>query len=278
MNQEDGTGRQPSASNRRWSWLRRGVLTTAFLLLIITPILNYFFGITFVQGWYQSFGIGEMRIISPLEGLESLLVSRQLFFPVVVGMLLPVVVALLLGRVFCSWICPISFFAEIFASLHRRVTRNKQVRDRLVLAKKILWLSLIGELLLSLILGAPIFVVLSPPGLVGRELMSALYFHRFAWEGLVVVLILLLELVTRRFYCRYFCPLGALLALFGKKRRLIVSLHQERCIDCKRCSRACPLGLDPCLDEGQGIYCWNCGTCIDSCNEQALHYIWRRTP
>lgn len=265
------------SSSSRWTWqrLRHAVLAMAFLVLIITPVLNYFWGITFIQGWYQSFGVGDLRIISPLEGLESQLVSRHFSFAVLVGMLIPLLAAMILGRVFCSWVCPISFLAEMLHDVRQHITGEKQLRDRLLLAKRVLWFALIGELVVSLVLGAPVFVFLSPPGLIGREFMSAFYFHRLAWEGVVVLVILCLELVTRRFYCRYFCPLGALLALMGKKRQLIVTLQEQQCTNCGRCRRVCPQGLEPHLGEAQGVYCWNCGACIDSCREKALQFSWR---
>lgn len=270
----------PKGNGRRWSLqaMRRSVLSMAFLLLLVTPLLNYYAEITFVQGWYQSLGIGELRIISPLEGLESLLVSRQVYFPVLIGMLIPGLLAGFFGRVFCSWICPISFFGEWIAALRRRIGARKRIHDRLVFTKKLLWYSLVGELLLSLVLGAPIFVFLSPPGLVGREMMSAVYFHHLAWEGVIVLVVLLLELLTRRMYCRYFCPLGGLLALLGMQRRLRVTYHPENCSGCGRCERACPLALNPRLGEAESAYCWNCGACIHSCSEQALTFQWRSSP
>lgn len=77
----------------RYRFLRRLSLTGAFLLLIVNPLLNYHFGITFVQGWYQSLGIGELRITSPLEGLESQLVTRQLATPTLIGMTIPLLLA-----------------------------------------------------------------------------------------------------------------------------------------------------------------------------------------
>lgn len=255
--------------------LRRLCLAAAFALLIATPLLNYYGNITFIQGWYQSLGIGELRLISPLEGLESMLVSRQVSVPIVVGVLVPVLVAALLGRVFCSWICPISFLAEGVASLQRRLRRKKQLHDRLVLSKRVLWFALIGELLLSLTLGAPLFVAFSPPGLVGRELMLAVYFQRLAWEGLLVVAVLVLELLTRRFYCRYFCPLGALLALIGSRRRLQVVHQGQGCTGCARCAQACPLGLLPHQGESTTAYCWNCGACIERCPERVLQFAWQ---
>ncbi|MDR2549915.1 MAG: 4Fe-4S binding protein [Desulfobulbus sp.] len=265
----------PKSSDRSLRTMRRCLLAAAFLLLILTPLLNYYAGITFIQGWYQSLGIGELRLISPLEGLESILVSRQIYVPVLIGMLAPLVLAALLGRVFCSWVCPISFLAEAVATLRAWIMRKKRFHDRLVLGKRLLWYALVGELLLSLVLGAPLFVFLSPPGLVGRELMLAVYSHRLAWEGILVVGIVVLELLTRRFYCRYFCPLGALLALVGAKRRLVVAHRPDRCTGCARCAQACPLGLRPELGETRTAYCWNCGTCIESCPDRALQFTWQ---
>ena len=266
---------QPPSRRWRYGTLRRLCLAGAFLLLVMNPLLNYHFGITFVQGWYQSLGIGDLRLVSPLEGLESLLITRQVYVPALIGMAIPLLAAALLGRVFCSWICPISFLAELLAMIRARIDRNGALRDRLVLARRLLWFALIGELLLSLMLGAPLFVFLSPPGLVGRELMLAVFFQSLAWEGILVVAVLMLELVTRRFYCRYFCPLGGLLALVGKRRSLRVTPHSENCTGCGRCNRVCPLGLKPRENESLSVYCWNCGACIDHCRDRALLFTWQ---
>lgn len=262
-------------TKRRYRPYRLLLLTGAFLLLVINPFLNAYFGITFVQGWYQSLGIGELRLTSPLEGLESLLLTRQIFVPALIGMAIPLLLAALLGRVFCSWICPISLLAEIMASVRQVIARKRQWRDRFVLARQTLWFALIGELLLSLIIGMPVFVVFSPPGLVGRELMMAIFFQTLAWEGVLIVFVLLLELLARRFFCRYLCPLGGLLALNGARRHLVVARVESRCIHCGRCDRACPMGIKPSEDESLSPYCWNCAACIDSCDHQALAFTWQ---
>ena len=264
-----------SATKQRYGTPRRLLLTAALLLLIINPLVNYHFGFTFVQGWYQSLGIGELRLTSPLEGLESMLVTRQIHGPALIGMAIPLLLALLCGRVFCSWICPISFLAESLDSVRRLLLRKKVLHDRLLLAKWTLWFALIGEVLLSLIVGAPLFVFLSPPGLVGREIMMAVFFHTLAIEGVLLLFVLALELVTRRCYCRYFCPLGALLALVGRGRRLLILRAKSRCTGCGRCDQSCPMGLLPSQGESVSAYCWNCGECIDACSHQALGFHWR---
>jgi ferredoxin-type protein NapH len=250
-------------------------LSGAFLLILVNPFLIYYTGIDWLQGWYQSLGIGRLWFVSPLEGLESILVSKQVYLPALIGMAGPILVALLLGRVFCSWVCPISFLTEMLDRLRRLVGRSKYLRDRLVFARQLLWYALIGELFITMVLGAPLFVFISPPGLVGREIMTAVFFHKAAVEGVVVLLVLALELLTRRMYCRYFCPLGGLLALIGTRRKMVVVQDEESCLQCGRCDQACPMGISPARGEALTAYCWNCGACIDACVPGALDFHWR---
>lgn len=250
----------------------------AFGVILLNPFLNYYFHIDFIQGWYQSLGVGRLWFVSPLEGLESILVSKLIYLPLLIGMLIPVLVALFLGRVFCAWICPINFLSELIDSIASFFAKRFKMslnQNRYILPRYILWFALIAELVLAMVLGAPLFVFLSPPGLVGREIMLAVFFKTMAIEGLIVVAVLAMNLVTKRFYCRYFCPLGALLAFLGAKRRLVVQKNEELCAMCKRCDKACPLGLVPSEGEAASIYCWNCGACVDKCGFRAIGFSWR---
>lgn len=254
--------------------LRLWVLSSAFLLVLINPFLNYYLHQNFIQGWYQSLGIGALWFVSPLEGLESLLITKSVYLPSLVGMTIPVTIALFLGRVFCSWVCPVTCILELIDRLRRAVSKKKFLHNRLLVAKKVLWFTLMAELLLSMILGTPLFVFLSPPGLVGRETMMLVFFHTAALEGILLLAIVLLELLTRRFFCRSFCPLGGLLAFLGRGRKLRVTVIAENCTGCGRCQKSCPMGLAPDQDEGMGAYCWNCGECLDVCRENALQFQW----
>ncbi len=258
----------------RYGRLRMLVLSASFLLLVINPLLNYYLHIGFIQGWYQSLGIGELWIVSPLEGLESMLTSQRIYMPTLFGMLIPVVIAMLLGRIFCSWVCPVSFLGELSDRIRRRIAAKRFRSRQLQLPRSLLWYVLVAEIILSLILGAPIFVFLSPPGLVGRELMLAVFFHTLAVEGIVIIGVLVLDQVSRRMFCRYFCPLGALLALLGGRRRLQVRYVPANCTGCGKCDQACPLTIRPSRGESTSIYCWNCGACIDSCRFDALSFQW----
>lgn len=255
-----------------WGQRRFLVLSGAFGLLVLAPLLNYHFDVNFVQGWYQSLGIGDFWIVSPLEGLESLLVTRRLFGPLVTALLVPTLLAVIMGRVFCSWICPITFLTELGEKITRIFSKKSSIPERLGLVRQLLWLTLALELLVTLVLGAPVFVFLSPPGLVGRQLMTLIFFHSLTLEGVIILLALGLNLFSRRCYCRYLCPLGAFLALLGTRRRLRLVNDGQACRSCGACDRSCPMGLKPSLGEGTTVYCWNCGSCIDSCHSAHLRF------
>lgn len=261
---------------RSYSRIRLAVLCGAFLLILVNPFLNCYLQIDFIQGWYQSFGVGSLWFVSPLEGLESLLLTKAIYMPSLVGTLIPVLIALFLGRVFCSWICPVTFILELTDRVRRWISTKRYLRNRLVVAKKVLWFTLIAELVISMIIGAPLFVFLSPPGLIGREIMMLVFFRTVALEGLILVLVVALELITRRLFCRSFCPLGALLAFIGRNRSLRIQLNRNNCTACGRCDRACPMGLKPSVGEGESPYCWNCGECLDCCRHDALRFCWRQ--
>ena len=270
--------KRKKSSRSRFSTYRILIQTAAFLVILLNPFANYYLGVNFVQGWYQSLGIGNLWFVSPLEGLESILVSKLIYLPLIIGMAIPVLLALFLGRVFCSWICPINYLSELMDRLRRFLTRKRFIKDAFKLPKYLLWFALIGELILTMVLGAPIFVWLSPPGLVGREIMMAVFFRTLAIEGLIVLMVLTMNLITRRFYCRYLCPLGGLLAFLGSKRKLVVSRTEPECKECGMCGMVCPLGLDPLKGESLSNYCWNCGECVDICPDRTLDFRWRSIP
>ncbi len=255
----------------RW---RNAVQLAAFLLLAAVPLLNLYASERAVTGWYQAMAVGGVDLVSPLEGLESILASGRLYGRLLLGLLPVVVISLLLGRVFCSWVCPVNALQEAADFATRPLLGTRRSPGRWLLPRRTLWLTLAADLVLVLAAGAPFFAFWSPPGLVGREIMMAVYYRTLAVEGGLVVLILLLNAATPRFFCRHLCPLGGLLAVLGAGRRLRVVRDEASCTLCGDCDKVCPLGITPSRGDSATIHCWNCGRCRDTCPHGSLRFRW----
>lgn len=67
-------------------------------------------------GTVSSFGLGSIAAICPLGGLETLLASKLLVPQAVISLLVLFALAILIGRVFCAWICPVPLVRRIFPS------------------------------------------------------------------------------------------------------------------------------------------------------------------
>jgi NAD-dependent dihydropyrimidine dehydrogenase PreA subunit len=92
---------------------------------------------------------------------------------------------------------------------------------------------------------------------------------------IVLVITLLGSLVYDRFFCKYLCPAGALYGLIGKASPYAVSVEEDVCIRCGKCSRACPMNIDV-MNAKKGrvtdIECINCNECVTACPVQgAIH-------
>jgi ferredoxin-type protein NapH len=251
----------------RW---RNATQAGALALLVLVPLANLHLQLDTVQGWYQGMDVAGVSFVSPLEGVESILVARDLYLPLLLGLLPSVLLAVLLGRVFCSWACPINTLSGLMDRVIRLFRRGEAPPARWTLPKRTLWYSLGASLLLVVLAGAPLFAFWSPPGLVGRELMLLVFFGTLAWEGVLILAVLALNAVTPRFFCRYVCPLGGLLAGLGAGRRLRVVHRPKSCTQCGECDRTCPLGLEPGSGGSATTHCWNCGKCVDACGTRGL--------
>ncbi len=99
---------------------------------------------------------------------------------------------------------------------------------------------------------------------------------RFLWGALIGMLFgsaVALNLYRARFWCRFVCPLGALLGIAGKNPLLRLSTRSDLCNECSLCLVDCQGGADP---HGQAnwkpsecFYCWNCHS---SCPTHALSF------
>jgi polyferredoxin len=97
---------------------------------------------------------------------------------------------------------------------------------------------------------------------------------------IVIVVLSLLSVIYRNFWCRYLCPYGALLGMLSMLSPFRILRNQSNCIDCGACSRSCPQLIDVQHKfHVNSPECNGCLTCVSNCPENcALDMAFWKTP
>ena len=224
------------------------------------------------KGTVWSMRIAGVDLADPLAAAEPTAASRSIHRPLFAAILIPVLATLVLGKVFCSWICPANLLFEITGKLRGLLRFAELPPAEVRFSRRNKYVLLVIGLAMAAITAAPMFALIYPPAIVSR-LLHAWVFGT-AMTGMLILLgsiVAVDVLISPRWWCRTMCPGGALYGLLGWPRLLRVKLNAERCTMCRECEPACQPGLDP-VRQSYGIECDNCGECVRVCPERALRF------
>jgi len=229
-------------------WLRRGYLL--FTLIYI--------------GWYA---LGQLSVVNVLTFVHALFQDFrwELFLTDPVIFILWTFAAatiLLWGRgVFCGWLCPFGALQELINEGARKLKVRQfelpfAVHERLWAIKYIILLVLFGISLESMQMAEQAAEV-EP-----FKTAIILGFDRQWWFVLYAVLLLVINLFTRKLYCRYICPLGAALAIPTKLRQFDWLKRRKECgSPCQLCAKECEIQAihpDGRINANECHYCLDC--------------------
>ena len=229
-----------------------------------------------------------------------------------VGVIVPLVLlTLLVGRVYCSVICPLGVFQDIVSWISGQ---RKKKKDRFSYSPEIKWLryGVLGLFVIALITGiGSIVALLAPYSSYGR-IVSNLFAPLYRWGNnllayfaeradsyafydaevwmkslptfiiAVVTFIVLIILAWRngRTYCNTICPVGTVLGFFSRFSLFRPVVDAEKCKKCSLCSRRCKAAsIDYKNHRIDYSRCVACMDCLDTCKHDALHlqYRWKKT-
>lgn len=244
--------------------MRRAVQTGVLLLLLLIPFLNRK-GILLVSGSLYSLSIGPIWITDPMTGLQPILTRLVIDAALLISMLIPIIIALCLGRVFCGWICPQNLISELADSLAIKLgIRRFSPRNRLYPRYAVF----AGIVIVIVLTGMPAASYLSAPGIISVQPTRFATKSGMGLELVLIGMIVITELfLVRRVWCNHLCPIGGLLGLFRFKRTLKIVFTEDAehvCGRCRACVNACRLGLDP-MQGDIYPFCHNCGDCVSAC-------------
>ena len=216
-------------------------------------------------GWW---GQGQLSIVTPLAALQAALSGGSFAFLLYDPFGLAVWIAALLGLVlwgralFCGWLCPFGALQEVAHHLGR-LLRLPRLEPSPAWDARLKWIK-------YAVLGALVAVAIWWPDHVDKaaevepfKTAITTFFFREWWYVAYAALWLLLGAVTFKGFCRYVCPLGALLAIGGLVRgRDWIARRAECGTPCQLCKVRC--NYEAIARKGRIQYseCFGCLDCV----------------
>ena len=216
--------------------------------------------------------------------------------------ILLVLLTWLLGRVYCSIICPLGVFQDIMAWFGRR---GKKLPYTFSPAKTWLRYGILGLFVIAIILGVnAIIALLDPYGAYGRmannlllpiwqwgnnilalvaERIDSYAFYKtdiwmkslptFIVAVITFVIVAILAWRNGRTYCNTICPVGTFLGLISRFSLFQIRIDEQQCKKCNLCARNCKAA---CIDSKERKIDYNrcvaCMNCIEKCTNKAISY------
>lgn len=207
-----------------------------------------------------------------------------------------VVLTLLVGRLYCSVLCPLGILQDFFAWFARLFQKKPQYHyhpAKRVMRWTLLGMTIFGSVMLSLLdpysiygrisvnLFRPVYIwcnnLLAEWG-TARGIYTFYYVECFVQSaaalGISLAMLLLLGFLASRYgrlYCNAICPVGTFLGIFSRFSWLKIRLDADRCVSCGLCANRCKSG---CIDSQaktiDASRCVDCFNCLGVCRKNAV--------
>jgi ferredoxin-type protein NapH len=174
------------------------------------------------------------------------------------------------GRFVCGWVCPFGLLQDL---LHKIPGRKLRLPAKLSYVKY--------AVLVIFVLAVPhlwptrplTFCDGCPSGVLESTIPWAFAAHwkvtpgmfsgftpRFMIRGGITLFVILFSILASRGFCRVFCPLGAIFALFNRFSLFRFNLAHKECNSCTACAKVCPVEIDPVkeMNSAECIRCYEC--------------------
>jgi len=186
-----------------------------------------------------------------------------------------ILVSAFAGRFFCGWMCAFGAYGDFLAAAGKKLKiKHIEVPELLDKGLKSIKYVLLGGLVVF-VWGLQIVTI--PSGVNPMEAFGLIFsfgnlpdfsllIASFLTGSILLAMISIVSLFIPRFFCRYLCPTGALLAAGSLSRILHIRKNRDACGKCTLCSYTCPMQIPLYqADKMRSGECIQCAECVNVC-------------
>ena len=228
-------------------------------------------------GMTWSIRLGGVPFTDPVAAISVLAKSRKWEIGFALGLIIPLTLALLFGRVFCSYICPASLLFFTISRIRQLISKFFLLPE-LSLNRGFCWGILFGGVVTAVWIGHGVWALILPYFAIGQTLFHGIAYGAISFSlGSIAVFGSLDLIMGKQFTCRYVCPTGRLLGAVGRRSVFALRRDADDCLSaCTSCIDVCPMKVQPKFDET--LDCSMCGECLTICPTKCLSIGLRNKP
>lgn len=194
-------------------------------------------------------------------------------------------ITFLLGRVYCSTVCPIGSITDFCSRVGRRLAPRggyswkKPSRIGLFILPGYVLSLVLGLMAVPFLLG-PWNIMRNAASLVNPEAIRDTWinFGFGASAGIIagavsLVILVVWSAVSGRDFCTTICPVGTALGLVASRSLMHIEIDHDKCNCCGKCEQACPAHCINTLGRSvDNARCLRCFDCLAACDRDAIRY------
>lgn len=223
---------------------------------------------------------GTPNTVAPIQQIMASIKAGsplQVILPLVIIILIVLLTSLFVGRLFCSFACPLGQVQELiskfqFSTTAKKAKDGKRLNLGNTWVKLVRWVFFGAIIVLFGVWNIAILQLINP--FLGFSVFRNPMIFIYSIPTISLIVIGITSIFIYRPWCRLLCPFGALSSLASRGSKLKLR-RTEDCTDCGLCEVVCPTA--EASREANKSECYLCRRCVEVCPQDAIKFTSKRS-